>query len=391
MGRQAKLEPVRIESSLRNKPWMLRIPPDLSQTGMREKLYFATEAEALIEANRLRGIRQVSERGATNLSGNQINDASLAFEKLQNFAPDLTLLEVVREWEKIYCQRNKSRTFRETRDEWFADPVNRVLSAKYLKSVEQYFERFAPLHDLLMCDIAPSDLSRIYNTFTPSSRNGAIGHLRGIFTFAVNKKYASENPFDGAKKVPLEKGEVEIFSNEEIAKLLNDALENDLDLLPYYVIGFFGGLRPEEELSKITWQDLSMKKSNVLVRAEIAKTGVRRYVKLSENAIKWLEAYNLNGGEMDGFVAPEQNRETMMKRRARSVKRIGIKWIHDGMRHTYCSNWLATYKDIGLLREQSGHNDTHTLNRHYIRGIEEQDAKAFWAIQPENGNGQVPN
>jgi len=38
--------------------------------------------------------------------------------------------------------------------------------------------------------------------------------------------------------------EVEIINNEHVKKMLEHALENDLELLPFLVLGFFCGIRP---------------------------------------------------------------------------------------------------------------------------------------------------
>jgi hypothetical protein len=34
--------------------------------------------------------------------------------------------------------------------------------------------------------------------------------------------------------------------------MLNDALANDLELLPFLVLGFFTGIRPDGELNRLT-------------------------------------------------------------------------------------------------------------------------------------------
>ena len=65
------------------------------------------------------------------------------------------------------------------------------------------------------------------------------------------------------------------------------------------------------------------------------------------------------------------------------------KWINDGMRHTFCSNWLAMHEKIDRLVLISGHDSVDTMWRHYYRGTTKAAATAFWnlyprAINPEN-------
>jgi hypothetical protein len=39
------------------------------------------------------------------------------------------------------------------------------------------------------------------------------------------------------------------------------------------------------------------------------------------------------------------------------------RWVHQGMRHTYCSNWLALHKDVNKLVLMTGHDSVDTMWR----------------------------
>lgn len=65
------------------------------------------------------------------------------------------------------------------------------------------------------------------------------------------------------------------------------------------------------------------------------------------------------------------------------------KWIPQGMRHTFCSNWLALHKDVNELVLQSGHDSVETMWHNYHKGVTEKEAKKFWAIQPPEGTKNV--
>jgi hypothetical protein len=79
------------------------------------------------------------------------------------------------------------------------------------------------------------------------------------------------------------------------------------------------------------------------------------------------------------------------KRRANWSAAAGVKaqWIQQGMRHTFCSNWLALHKDVNELVLQSGHDSVDTMWRNYHKGVTEKDAKKFWAIAPPQGAKNV--
>jgi hypothetical protein len=65
---------------------------------------------------------------------------------------------------------------------------------------------------------------------------------------------------------------------ETVEKLLLDAIDNDLSLIPFLVLAFYAGVRPSGELQKILWSDIDLnaKKHHVTIRAAIAKKRRKR-------------------------------------------------------------------------------------------------------------------
>jgi integrase len=380
---QATLKPVRLEDKLRNKPWMLRVPPELSPSGMRMKLYFPTEAEAEIEANRLRSIRDEVRKAPEPIDGGLLVEATKAYEIIHRNDPDKTLLEAVREWEKRFQELNQGRTFRQIKEEWFADPKNAKRSDRHLTNVRQYFERFSILHNRAISDITRKDLAAVYSRFPDSSRNAAIRNLRPIFSHAVREGYIEKNPMMSHDKIDIPNSEVEIFDNATVKTYLNDVLEHDLDMLPYFALCTFAGIRPEEEMVLLKWSNVDWEEKTITVPAEVSKTHQGRDVPIPENALEWLNAYREKGGKLRGFMTPQLTREGIRNRRLKMVERTGIEWVTDGMRHSWASNWEKINRDIGQLRQLSGHRDVASLHKHYIRSVKQTDAEAFWQIRPK--------
>jgi integrase len=169
-----------------------------------------------------------------------------------------------------------------------------------------------------------------------------------------------------------------------VAKMLNHAFENDLQLLPFLVLGFFAGIRPDGELQKLEWTDVLFEEKTIVIRPEVSKTNRRRFPKLSVNAQSWLEAYKLRGGVMEGKIVPFTPSMLRRKRRENWSAAAGenAKWIQQGMRHTFCSNWLALHKDVNELVLQSGHDSVDTMWRNYHKGVTDKEAEKFWSIRP---------
>ena len=66
------------------------------------------------------------------------------------------------------------------------------------------------------------------------------------------------------------------------------------------------------------------------------------------------------------------------------------RWIQQGMRHSFCSYWLAKFADIDRLVIQSGHESKEVMWRNYYRATTRAAAEKFWAIRPPMPMNIVP-
>ena len=182
--------------------------------------------------------------------------------------------------------------------------------------------------------------------------------------------------------------EVETLTNAQVKAMLEHALAKDLPLLPYVVLGCFAGIRPDGELQKVEWRDIDLTGKVVTIRPEVSKTNRRRFIDLGDNAKSWLEAYQFKGGQTGGRIIGEMTEDEIKKHRRINWKAAGVeRWPRSAMRHTFCSNWLAKFKDVNKLTLMSGHDSPDTLWRHYFKGTTELDAEQFWAIRPPKRKG----
>ena len=104
-------------------------------------------------------------------------------------------------------------------------------------------------------------------------------------------------------------------------------------------------IRPDGELPKLQWSDVKLAEKTVVIRPEVAKGGRRRrFVAISPNAIAWLRVYQLAGGRREGPVTPYEKSQLTKKRRELQSTAGLSRWIQQGMRHSFCSYWLAAYE-----------------------------------------------
>ena len=134
---------------------------------------------------------------------------------------------------------------------------------------------------------------------------------------------------------------------------------------------------------------MKLAEKTIVIRPEVSKTNRRRFPKISPNAAVWIEAYRDHGGSFFGKVLRYSDSELRVHRKANWTAAGIAKWIQQGMRHTFCSNWLALNKDVNELVLQSGHDSVDTMWRNYHKGVTEEEAEKFWSIMPPSALSNV--
>jgi integrase len=380
MSRSSSLKPAyrqeRADKGLAS--WCVNIPAALSSTGKRQQLFFASQAEAKIQCNLLKVRRSNFGDSMGAMTPVRIAEASESYKLLEPFG--IGLLEAVRSYVESAQVRTGSVTLGEAFDR-FAES-KQFKSPKYQKEIRLAKATFDPLLDCKVCDIGHDDLEPLLSGLSASVRNAKLRRLRSVFNLALRRKWAKENPVSALDFADTPREEVQMFPVETVQRMLTHALENDLEFLPYRVFAFFCGIRPEGELERLDWADVRLAEKLVVLRAEVTKTRRKRFIELSDNAIEWLLEYQARGGRMIGPVVPWPEHVRERKHR-RNYRAVGIKkWIQQGARHSYCSYWLAMYKDVNKLVLQSGHTNADTMWTRYHAGVTEAEAVNYWAIRP---------
>ena len=363
----------------RPSPWYVNVPASLSETGKRSRLYFASRALALGAAERLKARRDNFGVSLGKLTSAQIVEAADCFEQLAAH-PGVSLAQAVRGYLELHKTRSGSIPLGELFGK-FLDSRARA-SKPYLEHLRWARNAFEPMAATLASEVTVRDLETILEAFTPSVRDAFRRYIRAVLNFGVRFDYLPSNP--AAKLEPCKplKGETQVFTPIEVGRLLEVALENDPEFLPYRILGLFCGIRPAGELMRLEWRDVSLAERLVTLRAEVTKTRRKRFIELSENAVAWLECLQLQTNSA-GLVAPWTAAELRKRHRA-NYRAAGIKhWIQQGMRHSFASYWMASHaNDVDKLVILTGHTSREVLWRHYYRAVARADAEKFWAIMP---------
>ena len=207
-------------------------------------------------------------------------------------------------------------------------------------------------------------------------------HLRGMFKFAVAKKWILVSPVEDIAADTEEHDVPVTLSPAEVKRLLSKAVEKYPELVPYLVLGVFAGLRPERELGCLKWSAVDLENARLTVTSESSKHRRARNVPLSDNALAWLRRF-----------APTHSADTVFSSRRKMrglLKAAGVTWGQDILRHSYGSYLLAQCEDMAIVAARMG-NSPEMVKTHYNSARNAKEAAAFWAITPpESGIVKFP-
>ena len=385
MARVASLKPYKSKTSL-NRPWCVDVPPHLSDTGIRKRLFFETEKEGKAECEKLKARKDNFGISLTAMTPARITEAAEAYKLLDPH--QIGLLDAIRAFLDDHRQRTASIPFGQLFDLFIEAKARR--SRRYRDQLRWAKERMVPLHGSIASDITVRDLDALLAGEKATVKNAFMRYLRAVFNWGLKRDYLANNPIAKMDFEEVIKGDTEIFDPKLVQALLDDCLKNDLAFLPFRVVGFFCGVRPDGQLPRLDWSDLDWSDKILKLRAEITKKKRLRFVDVSDNALKWLEEYLQRGGKTEGLIVPFTADKLRDHHRDNWARVVGVtkngkpkrRWIQQGMRHSFCSYWLALPGDIDRLVIQSGHESKEVMWRNYYRATTKAKAEKYWALIP---------
>ena len=213
-------------------------------------------------------------------------------------------------------------------------------------------------------------------TLSRISRSNYARTLSVMFSFAVKRKYATENPFKEISK-PTTGTKPEVLTVEQTARLLEVASP---EILPYFAIGAFAGLRASE-IERLDWRDIDFEENEIAVTGEGHKS--ERHVDMLQNLREWLLPLRKHNGK----ITPDNFRKHFDSAR----KAAGIvPWPDNALRHSFGSYHLKHFGNDALTRLQMGHwRDSTVLFGHYRRAVTRRNTEHYWKLVPDMKSANV--
>ncbi len=202
--------------------------------------------------------------------------------------------------------------------------------------------------------------------------------ITGLFHFARRQKFVHREVVEEVCELETPKSEqVEtgIYTPDQMQRLLDGVPK---DLRAVIAIGAFCGLRTAE-LQRLEWIDIKLNEKVIVVGADKAKTASRRVVPMPDNCFTWLTPYR----HCTGKVSSAQHDRALNTRLTTCSKKLGIEWVRNGLRHSFCSYRLSVTHDPARVALEAGNSPT-MIHTHYKALVTESDGKAWFALLPTN-------
>jgi integrase len=208
---------------------------------------------------------------------------------------------------------------------------------------------------------------------SPQSRHNYWSRLSAFFSYAIKQGFADANPCTGIEQEKIVGAPPEIFSPEQLSKVLEAA---NSEVLPLLAIGAFAGVRTAE-LLRLRWDHI--RNGHVEVPAAKAKSARRRSIRMSDNLKAWLAPYSKNTTERIWTKSESAfYNETEDCRKAAGLE----KWPQNGLRHSFASYHLAKHRNAADLSLDMGHISPHMIFAHYRELVTKEEADKYWNIFP---------
>lgn len=265
--------------------------------------------------------------------------------------------------------------------------------------------------------MSPQDWEHFFNELfarheiATSTFNRSITFLKAAYEHSVHHQFLSVNPVTNIKRVrgDLERDPV-VIKAPAIRQFLARAVDHHIETVPYWVLAFFSGARPDSEALRVRWEHVLWDRTNsvggkgeIIIakpkdRTERTKTTRDRYVELEPVLAAWLELFR----QEEGPIAPSSVIVRASRERIASGEYDSpvdgelvplIEWgsvNRDLTRHTYATAFSKAHAGetgqasvSSRLKDNLGHSSEATGDRYYKNPhMTIEEAKAIFEIMP---------
>lgn len=279
---------------------------------------------------------------------------------------DSTLLSEFLAWKG---QRAESPPMAEAARKYVAHQTEREIQTRI---IEADIAHFAAKHPGPIADVTAESVKTHLDSLGvgPRRYNNVRQTLVSFFIWARKQGFLPDTMTAPQRThaLPVPKKRPPIYTPAEFRALL--AAVAPEWRLPLAICGLAGLRTCEAE--RLLWREVKLGKKLIEVLPENAKnTNRRRLVPIHPALMTWLRRADL---KPDDYVCPQGVRIDNLAKR---VKRKGVKWVKNGLRHSYGSYRCAVVKSAAQVALEMG-NSEGTVRSNYLDYVERPAATKWF-------------
>ena len=177
MPKAPSLSPKRLPSRPAGRQWCVNVPPELSSTGERQRLFFANKIEAENECERLKTRRVNFGHSLSSLSAARIAEASACFAPI---GPGCAGRHAHGRGYRLSCRyhaRTASVTMATLWDQFIASKT--TASPPIEQKLKSTANRLDSLRDMMASDITRKQIEEAIAGFPPLKQKRGAAHICG--------------------------------------------------------------------------------------------------------------------------------------------------------------------------------------------------------------------
>lgn len=302
------------------------------------------------------------------------------FLLLEKSVAPVPLDEVVRYYLDKMPRNFQSKSVHDVVEELIAHRTEKSeLEKKGVRHVQSLRYRLRKLSDRFRCPInslETADMEAFLNDkdygWGQRTRYNMQQTVADLFRFAQRKGYleTGETIMDKIEKITKPAKDPDVFTPDELKRLLETARDQDEKLLPYIAIGAFAGLRSAETCRLIWEEHVDFDEKIIRLPSEITKTQQRRTVPISKTLLTYLRRFKSKTGKVMPYQEPHRHLRPV-------AKAASVTWVQNGLRHSCISYGMAIKPDAPKWAEQAGHS-VQMLQINYKQLVSKKDAEKWF-------------
>lgn len=269
-------------------------------------------------------------------------------------------------------------------EKWIHDKLHdtlKPLRPRTLDSIQTAGNKFArDFATAKITDLQREDVELYLNKMETSNqyKKNIKNYLGQFYNWCIRKGYCEKNPCENIV-IGVVHDEVGFYTVEQVKTML-DICKRDENkhMLPYFVLGLFGGIRPAE-IERMDWSNIHLEGKYIQLPITMTKTKKSRTFDMTDTLFKWLDYCK----DIKPLI-PEKRDPKRIRKEISDT--FGFPWLDDGLRHTFATYYYAQPKDKGgksldVLRSIMG-NTIGIAERFYRGSIPQAETDAYWNMIP---------